>query len=375
MKNAFINGKIYTGESIVANKALLISADTIVDIVEPKDVPNDFELVDLNGLNIAPAFIDLQVYGGYGEMFSIVPSVSSLTATYKEGRVGGAAWFQATIATNSLDIMLQAFEAGKSYKKQKKPGLIGIHLEGPYINVEKKGAHQQKFIRKPSVKEIEQLIKEGDGVFTMITLAPEICDPNIIAMLKEAGVVVSAGHSNCNYKTAKSSFENGVSTATHLYNAMPVLKNREPGLIGAIFDSSVYASIIPDGIHVDYASLRIAKKIMNERLFIITDAVTEYRGEDYDYIKQEDRYVTKNGVLAGSCITMMQAVQNCIKYADIEIEEVLKMASTYPAKVIKMDDELGMIKKGYKSNLIFFDDLFNLVTDYKNITQKNVFAV
>ncbi len=293
MQKAYINSKIYTGEEIFTGKALLVKDDEIVGI-EDADIPEGFDLVDTGGLNIAPAFIDLQIYGGSGKMFSLVPTVASLDGIYKECKTDGTQWFQATVATNSLEIMLQAFDAAKSYQAQNKPGLIGIHLEGPYINAAKKGAHEEKFIRVPEVKEVAQLLKEGEGVFTMMTLAPENCDAKIISMLKEAGVIISAGHSASDYETAKESFSNGITTATHLHNAMSAFKNREPGLAGAIFDSDVFCSIIPDGIHVDYATLRISKKIMQERLFIITDAITAFSGEGYDYVKLPDRFVTKD---------------------------------------------------------------------------------
>jgi len=360
MQKAYVNSRIYTGENMITGKVLLVKDDIIVSI-EENAMTEGFDLVDAGGLNIAPAFIDLQIYGGSGQMFSFLPTVASLEGIYAECKTGGTHWFQATVATNSLDIMLQAFDAAKAYKAQNKPGLLGIHLEGPYINAAKKGAHQEKYIRIPKVNEVEQLMKEGEGVFTMMTLAPETCNPKIISMLREAGVIISAGHSAASYETAKQSFVKGITTATHLHNAMSAFKNRDPGLVGAIFDSNVFCSIIPDGIHVDYPTLRISKKIMQERLFIITDAITAVSGDGYDYVKLPDRFVTNDNILAGSCLSMMQGVKNCMQHAGIALPEALRMASTYPAKVIGKENELGLIKKGLKPRLVFFDDELNVV--------------
>lgn len=358
---AYINGLIYKGTEIFKNKVLLMYGDKVEAICNADAVPDNCNTVDVEGNSIAPAFADLQVYGGDGKMFSLTPDVSSLDAIWRECLQHGTHNFQATMATNSIDMMLESFAAAKDYQQQQKPGLIGIHLEGPYINVAKKGAHQERFIRTATVEEINLLLKEGAGVFTMMTLAPECCDKKIIHMLQEAGVVVSAGHSNADYKTAIDSFKNGITTATHLYNAMPAFLNRQPGLVGAIFNSNIYCSIIADGIHVDYESLRIAKKILGQRLFLITDAITACKGEGYHYIKKTDRFVTEEGILAGSCLSMKQAVKNCMLHAGIPVAEAISMATLYPAEVMNKTASWGTLEKGSEPGLIFFNDDFELV--------------
>lgn len=358
---AYINGVVYNGPEILKDKVLLMCGEKVEAICEFDTIPNGYNIKDADGHGIAPAFADLQVYGGDGSMFSLTPDTASLDAIYRECRQQGTGWFQATVATNSIDIMLQAFAAAKEYRQQQKPGLIGVHLEGPYINVAKKGAHQERFIHKPTVEEVNLLLKEGAGVFTMMTLAPECCDTKIIHMLREAGVLVSAGHSNADYETAIAGFENGITTATHLFNAMPAFLNREPGLVGAIFNSDVCCSIIADGIHVDYASLGIAKKIMNDRLFLITDAITAWKGEGYHYIKKTDRYVTEDGILAGACLSMMQAVKNCVNHAGIPLAEAIQMATVYPARVMNKTAAWGTLEKGSEPGLIFFNEAFELI--------------
>jgi len=200
-----------------------------------------------------------------------------------------------------------------------------------------------------------------------MTLAPEVCDPALIKRLQDAGIIISAGHSNGTYEQLYSSFENGIRTCTHLFNAMSPLQHRAPGMVGAIYDHpTVYSSIVPDGIHVDFNAVRISKKIMGSRLFLITDAVEEGVAAEYIYVTVPDRYVNAQGVLAGSRLTMIQGVRNCIEKVGIAPDEALRMGSTYPAIVTGMDKELGYIAPGYQASMIVLDDkwqLKQLITD------------
>lgn len=360
MKRAFTNGVIYTGEAVLQAHAVLTEEGKITGCVKEKEIPSGYELTDLEGHNIAPALIDLQIYGGYGKMFSVSPSVEALTSTYAYCKDGGAAYFQATVATNSMEIMLRAIEAVKTYRRQGLPGLIGLHLEGPYLNPEKKGAHLPQYLKRPSVNEVQYLLDQGKGVITMMTLAPEMCGREVISLLQSNGVAVSAGHSNATYAQAMNAFEGGIRTATHLFNAMSPLQSRAPGLVGAIYDSSAYSSVVADGIHVDFAAVRISKKIMGERLFLITDAVTENKSGEYIYLLEKDRYVTGTGILAGSSLTMMHAVSNGVKQVGLTGDEALRMGSLYPARVMGLENSLGKIKSGYRADLVVFDRAFRV---------------
>jgi N-acetylglucosamine-6-phosphate deacetylase len=205
------------------------------------------------------------------------------------------------------------------------------------------------------------LLEYGKGVITMITIAPEVCSDELIELIKSYGVVISAGHSNATFQQAIEGFNKGIPAATHLYNAMSPLQHREPGMVGAIMEhDKVECSIIPDGYHVDFAAISIAKKVMKERLFIITDAVTETSEGYYPHQKEGDKYVS-NGILSGSALTMATAVKNCVEKVGIELDEALRMASLYPAKVLGLDNQLGRIRKGYKAELIFLDKALNVV--------------
>lgn len=360
MKTYFSAAQIFDGWTLKEHMAVVVEQGKVLGLLPLEQLPADAPLHHFPNAILAPSLIDIQIYGGYGQMFSLDPTVESLKATYKYCLDGGASHFQATVATNSLEIMHRAIEAVKAYKAQNLPGLIGLHLEGPYLNSIKRGAHLTRFIHAPSVPEVEDLLKRADGVLTMMTLAPECCSDEVVRRLMDDGVVVSAGHSNATYEQAQQGFQLGIRACTHLYNAMSGLQHRSPGLVGAIFDSNACSSIVPDGIHVDDAALRIAKQIMGRRLFAITDAVTEYSSDSYTYLLDKDRYITSDGTLAGSCLTMLKAVQRCVRYAGIPLEEALRMGGTYQAELMGLSQQLGSLKPGTQADFILFDDHFQL---------------
>jgi len=358
MPIAYSNGRIFTGRTIEKKKALLVKNGIIEGIVKENDIPAEYTIEDLNENLLAPALIDMQIYGGNGKMFSEEPNAASLQATYDYCINGGCANFMITMATNSIDKFLHGIEGVKQYWKQGGKGLLGLHLEGPYINVLKKGAHIEKHIKKPTVEEVTMLLDKGKGVFKMMTLAPECCEPVIIELLQKSGILVSAGHSNATYAEASTAFNNGLPMATHLFNAMSPMQHRAPGMVGAILDHpKAMSSIVCDGIHADFVAVRIAKQVMKERLFYITDAVTEYPNGEYPHIFKGDHYALPDGTLSGSSLTMMKCVQNGVEKLGLSLEESLRMASLYPASLIK-DKKLGELSAGAVASLMIFDDAF-----------------
>ena len=248
-----------------------------------------------------------------------------------------------------MDVILQCIDAIKDYWEKGGKGILGMHLEGPFINPIKRGAHIEEWIHTPWLAEIRELLQRSKGVIKIITLAPETCSPQMIEMIREAGVIVSAGHSNASFEIAKTAFDNGITTVTHLFNAMGSIHHRQPGLPVATINHAPAASIIPDGIHVDYEMVRLAKQAMGERLFFITDAVTECKVGPYRHILKDDRYVLPNGTLSGSALTLQQAVINAVLHCAISLEEAIRMASLYPARVVSETDKFGKIAKGYVS--------------------------
>lgn len=361
MRKAYINATIYTGQQILKDHVLLVK-DGLIETVSNTTVPEGYQIADLTGMNIAPSFIDLQIYGGDGKMFSSELTVDSLRATYNYCRRGGAGHFMITMATNTIEKFLKGIETVKAYWELGGLGLLGLHLEGPYLNPEKKGAHLASCIKKPTLGEVQMLMEKGRGIIRMMTIAPEMCDDAIVGLLMKNNIIVSAGHTNATYDQGMAAFDKGIHAATHLFNAMSPFMHRKPGMVGAILDHhQVMSSIVADGVHVDYAAVRISKEVMKERLFFITDAVAEVLEGEYQHIYRGDRYTLPDGTLSGSTLTMMQCVKNAVTYAGIPLEEALRMASTYPAKVLGSDYKLGSISEGMRDAFVIFDDEFNLL--------------
>lgn len=360
MATAFRNGKIFTGDKMAHQQALLIKDGRVEGIVNDQEIPSDYLIEDLQGNVLTPAFIDLQIYGGNGKMFSHETNAESIKATYDYCLSGGCANFMITLATNSIENFLIGMDAVRSYWKQGGKGLLGLHLEGPYLNIAKKGAHIEHYIKTPVKKEIDLLLEKGKDVFRMMTLAPECCDSSIITLLQENEVLISAGHSNATYNEATVAFNKGITVATHLFNAMSPFQHRSPGMAGAIMDHpTVMSSVVCDGIHANFAAIRIAKQVMKERLFYITDAVAETTQGEYQHIFRGDHYELPNGTLSGSSLTMLQCVKNGVEQLGLTLEESLRMATLYPASLIN-DKKLGVFEKGAEASLVIFDENFNL---------------
>ncbi len=275
----------------------------------------------------------------------------------------GTSSFLLTLATNSLAVIEKTLQVVAANPH---PAVLGVHLEGPFINPLKKGAHLPELIRVPDKKTIKKILDIAGGHLRMMTIAPECFDAETIDLLLDNGMVLSAGHSNADFKQALTGFEHGITAITHLFNAMPPLHHRDTGLVGAAFESDrVCASIIADGIHVDYPTVSISKKIMKDRLFLITDAVEESHNGSVRHVRREDRFTLPDGTLSGSSLTMLKAVQNCVEKAGIPLQEALRMAAAYPARLIHADRK-GFIAPGYDADLLIFTPDFKLVSVYPN---------
>ena len=356
MSIAFTTREIFTGQELLTGKAVLVKDKKVVDIVPSSDIPLGYEIKEFNDYMLVPAFIDMQIYGGNGKLFSSDLTTDALQSTYEYCLKGGCTHFMITMATNSIEKFLTGIELVKNYWAGGGKGLLGLHLEGPYINPVKKGAHIEKYIKKPNLEEVQMLLDRGKGIFKMMTLAPEQCDAAVIDLLLKNNIIVSAGHSNATYDAAIKGFYQGIPSATHLFNAMSPLQGREPGMVGAIYDNGdVMASVVCDGIHVDFASVRISKKILGDRLFFITDAVVEVLEGEYQHVFKNDRYTLPDGTLSGSSLSMIQCVINGVEKVGIPLPEALRMASLYPAQVLK-DKKLGSIHRGAKADFVILNE-------------------
>jgi N-acetylglucosamine-6-phosphate deacetylase len=357
MLKAFINAKIFTGSEVLEGKTVLIQNGRIDAISDPSTTRTGAEIVDCRGNYLSAGLIDLQIAGAGGFLFSANPTAQALKAITRAITGSGTTGFLIAIPTNSFDVYRKVIRV---VKENPHPAIIGLHIEGPYISHVRRGAHIKELIRPPDLKELNALITEGDGVVKMFTLAPELCNSEIVEILNDNSIVVAAGHSNATFNEAMQGFRWGIKTTTHLFNAMSQLHHRDPGLPGAAFESeNAFASIIVDGIHVNYNMLSIAKKVMKERLFLISDAVEENLKEHYMHVRQEDRYTLPDGTLSGSKLTMIKAVSNCVKNVNIPLEEALRMASVYPARVMNFKDR-GRIEPGFRADLITFNDNFEI---------------
>lgn len=352
--------RIFTGQEWLTDHAIAVENNIISELIPLSAVPSQ-KVQHFDNCFIAPAFIDLQIYGAYGKLFSVYPEADSLWKLKEYCAKGGAVFCLPTVATNTAEVFYKCIDAVKEFWSKGGEGILGLHLEGPWINPAKRGAHIESLIHSPGLEEVKELLEYGKGVIRMITLAPEVCSKEIIDTILANDIIISAGHSNATYKEAKSGFDLGIKTVTHLFNAMSPLQHREPGLAGAAMDDdTVMASIIPDGYHVDYAAIRIAKQAMKERLFVITDAVSETSKGPYPHKAAGDKYEA-SGILSGSALTMALAVQNLVSHVKIGLGEALLMCSLYPAKVIKLDKEYGKIEKGYKASMVVMSNELNVV--------------
>lgn len=358
---AYLPEKIFTGTTWIPDHALIVQEGKIVSVIPIADVGDDWNKELLPHCFIAPSFIDIQLYGAHKKLLAAYPEPETLQATFEYCKSGGTTLFLPTLATNTKEVFYKGIDAVKAYWQGGGQGVYGLHLEGPWLHPARRGAHIEGLIHPPQISEVEEFLEYGKDVIKMITLAPEVCSPEIINLIQSHHIIISAGHSNATYEEATRSFDAGISTVTHLYNAMSPLQHRAPGLVGATLNhTQVKASIIPDGYHVDYAAVAIAKKVMGSRLFAITDAVTETNEGLYQHQLEGDKYIC-NGILSGSALTMHKAFTNLVHQVGIEVEEALRMCSLYPAEVLRCHHQYGKIAPGYAAQLVVLSNNLKLV--------------
>ncbi|MES2417789.1 MAG: N-acetylglucosamine-6-phosphate deacetylase [Bacteroidota bacterium] len=315
---------------------------------------------DKSGYLVVSGFIDLQIYGAGGKLFSAEPTVESLIHIENSLLQTGTTSFLACIATNTPEVFNRCIKAAKEHRPIAK-NCLGLHLEGPFLNAKRKGAHVAAYIRKASLDEIKALLDFGDGVIKMMTIAAELQDDAVIHYLLDNGVVVSLGHSDASFEEATAAYNKGIQTTTHLFNAMPSIHHRTPGIPSAVFNhNKAMASIIADGNHVDFEVIKFTQKLLRERLFLITDAVTACATGPYQHVLAGDKFVMPDGTLSGSSLTMLQAVKNCVDYCDIGLHDAIKMSSLYPAKLIGQDHIKGKLEAGYQADLLLLDQELGL---------------
>ncbi|MBZ4187759.1 N-acetylglucosamine-6-phosphate deacetylase [Niabella beijingensis] len=357
---AISNVVIYTGDEVLRDQCILIDQGTIV-AVQP-EIPADAEVTDLGGKNISAGFIDIQLNGGYEHYFSRDPGRAALEDMCRASDAYATPFFLATLISSPHETILEAITAIRSFNNEG-PGILGMHLEGPFMNPQKKGAHSSSIIRKPTDEELDTIISLGKEVIRVMTIAPECFTDRQLERLLETGIVLSAGHSMMTYEQAQHCFSRGITLVTHLYNAMTQLGHRECGLVGATFDNdNVYAPIILDGGHCDYAAARIAYRQKRDQLFLISDSSFlgrkkkrfDWEGLDIEMI--DGYYRDKAGHLAGAAISMPEAMKNAMDFVGATLQEAVEMATSRPARAIRLADRIGFVRKGYPAVFSVFDD-------------------
>jgi N-acetylglucosamine-6-phosphate deacetylase len=355
MEYVLTNCQLYTGSEVLFGHEVLVSGPRIAALLPTAQRPPGVRVIDGRGGILCPGLIDLQLYGGGGSAFGLAPSWAALRQLRRHTLRHGTTSFLPTVPTNTPAVVARALAVVRQALPTM-PGLLGLHLEGPYLSSEKRGVHPADLVRSPTPAELTSLLQQGQGVLRLLTLAPEVLEPVALAVLQKANVVLSAGHSNASYEQAQQAFKQGFTAATHLFNGMSPLTGRAPGLVGAVFDDpAVRASIVADGRHCAYASVRISHRLLGSRLFLISDATAATTTGPYRFQPQDDYFVDEQGTLAGSGLTLLQAVRNCVQHVGLPLAECLRMASLYPAQVLGLDQHLGRIAPGYQADLCLLD--------------------
>ncbi|WP_120495969.1 N-acetylglucosamine-6-phosphate deacetylase [Kiloniella sp. EL199] len=371
MKTALTNAHVFTGEEWVDAATVIINGVAIEAVGTSIKIPDDVDCVrNLNGARLVPGFIDVQVNGGGGVMFNQDTSLTGLQSIAQAHRRYGTTGMLPTLITDDRPIMESAISALQQAVDGNEPGILGIHLEGPYLNQIRKGVHQEDKIR-PMETDALHLLTGLKGAKTLVTLAPEKNTSGIIRQLVECGVLVAAGHTAGIYDDYQAAFSEGLSCFTHLFNAMTPMDSREPGAVGAALDhDDSWCGLIVDGYHVHPATLRNAIKAKKRgKMMLVTDAMATV-GSDQDFFElygqkiysREGRCTTAEGVLAGAHLDMATAVRNTVEMLDLSHDEALRMASLYPAEFLGLGNELGRIEKGYRASMVLLDDA-DLVLD------------
>jgi N-acetylglucosamine-6-phosphate deacetylase len=365
---ALTGARIFDGSRLVDGAAVIIDDDTIAALVDEADIPFGTDTRRVEGL-IAPGFIDIQVNGGGGVLFNDKRSVDGIAAIGAAHRLFGTTGFLPTFITDDSVKMWEAVAAVRDGIRAGVPGLLGIHLEGPFLNPARKGVHEARFMRDIAGEDIMLLTTNALGR-TLITLAPERVSPEAIARLSDAGIVLSAGHTEASYYTIQMARRAGLTGFTHLFNAMPPFAGRAPGPVGAALDDpDAWCGIIVDNHHVSAASLRVAIAARGwDRMMLVTDAMPSV-GSDLAHfdllgrriMRREGKLTTEEGTLAGSDLDMASAVRNAVIELGLSLEAALHMASRAPAEFLDLGDELGRIAPGFRANLVLLDDALDVV--------------
>ncbi len=370
MATALINGRVVLPTEVRSDLYVVIDDGRIAAIGE--DAPDNAERVDLDGQLLLPGLIDVQINGGGGRLFNDDPSVETIAVMAAAHRRFGTTGLLPTLISDDFSVIERALAAMDEAIESGVPGVLGIHIEGPFLSRTRRGIHLASMLQPFDDRFIEVLCSAHNGR-TLVTLAPECITPQQIARLVEAGVIVSAGHSDADYETVRAAIDAGMSGFTHLFNAMSQLTSRAPGMVGAALeDRETYAGIIVDGHHLHPATFRVGLQAKGtDRLMLVTDAMPTVGAEDQEFMLQGrairrdgDKLLSQEGVLAGSTLTMAAAVANAIEQGWLDLPSAVRMASSTPARFLGLAGETGAIEVGLRADLIAMRDDFTVTTTW-----------
>jgi N-acetylglucosamine-6-phosphate deacetylase len=356
----------------MSGHSVLVSDGKIDAVVPDSDLASGIEVIDGAGQTLAPGLIDVQVNGGGGVLFNEAPDIETIKTMVATHRRFGTTSMLPTLITDSRDKMTAAIAAVQDALDSGVAGVVGIHLEGPYLNLARRGVHSAGQIRPMEPDAIELLSGLRNGC-TLVTLAPELLKKGVITQLVDRGIRVCGGHTAGTYDDMMSAIDEGMQGFTHLFNAMSPLSHREPGVVGAaLSDDRTWCGLIADGFHVHPAVIKTAVRAKARgKMMLVTDAMPtvgaadkQFKLGDEEIIEVDGRCALADGTLAGSDLDMISAVRNCMEMAEIGLDEALRMASLYPADFLGLGHILGRLAPGYQADMILFDDQFNVTQSW-----------
>ena len=367
---AFVNGPMLVDSGFVTGHALLVADGRISAVVRADDASlRGAEVVDLGGQLLLPGFIDVQVNGGGGVLFNDVPSMDGIRSIALAHARFGTTGFLPTLISDDLAVVATAIAAVDESIAAGVPGVLGIHIEGPYLNELRKGVHNAEHFLELGREAVALLCSLRRGV-TLLTLAPELARPEALDQLAAAGVILSAGHTNATASEIEIARRHGLRGYTHLFNAMSQLTAREPGAVGAALgDDESYCGLIVDGRHVDPRTLKIALRARRrDRFMLVTDAMPPVGTGARSFqlqgrtISVSDGYcVDEQGTLAGTALDMSMAVRNAIAMLELPPADAVRMASEHPARFLGLGARHGRLAPGCRADLLVADSSYNIL--------------
>lgn len=364
----FINAQIVTDAGCVMGE-VMVSDGVIVEVGPRRRTRGDrATVVDLGGKFLAPGFVDVQVNGGGGVLFNDAPTVATMNIMASAHRRFGTTAMLPTLISDDLDKIGQAIEAADDAVAAGVPGILGVHIEGPFLNKAKRGIHDASKICALTDEAVALLCAARHAII-VVTLAPDVVSLAHIQRLSEAGVRICAGHTNANYDQTKAALAAGVTGVTHLFNAMPPMQSRDPGMIPAALDSAAWAGLIVDGHHVHPAMLQLAWRAKKDRRFMLVTDAMPIVGTEQDRFYLGDREIlveagacrSVDGTLAGAAISMNDALVNATQMMGVSLAEASKMASGHPAAFLGQSAKFGSIAPAKRADFVVLSDDLKVV--------------